>query len=266
MEIKFLKKDNEKNRVSFILKNSDASFANSLRRVMSNEVPTMAIEVVEYRKNTSLLYDEMLAHSLGLVVLSTDLKSYELPGKCSCKGEGCAKCQLTLTLKAKGPKIVYASDLKSKDPKVVPVHPKTVLVKLLKGQELELEATAVLGTGKEHMKWSPGLAYYKYLPVITVKKDKFDGSEKVAKSCPVNVFEVKNDKLTINKDNVLACHLCNACVDACNGEVEVTGNEQEIAYTIESWGQLSCKDIAKQAADVLQEKSDEFIELVKKLD
>ena len=56
---------------------------------MIDEVPTMAIEDVEFRKNNSILYDEMLAHRLGLVVLKTDLKSYDLLEECTCKGKGC---------------------------------------------------------------------------------------------------------------------------------------------------------------------------------
>jgi len=107
----------------------------------------MAIEDVEVRKNSSSLYDEMIAHRLGLIPLTTDLKSYNLPSECKCEGKGCARCQLVLTLSAKGPGIVYSSSLKSKDPKVKPVFDNFPIVKLLKGQEIELEATATLGTG-----------------------------------------------------------------------------------------------------------------------
>ncbi len=65
---------------------------------MTEEVPTMAIEDVEFRKNNSILYDEIIAHRLGLVPLKTDLKSYNLPEKCKCKGEGCARFQLTVPI------------------------------------------------------------------------------------------------------------------------------------------------------------------------
>ena len=94
------------------------AYLNTIRRFMMEEVPVMAIEDVEFKKNSSVLYDEIIAHRLGLLPLSTDFKSYTLPEKCSCKGEGCARCQLKLTLKGKGPGTVYASDIKTKDPKV----------------------------------------------------------------------------------------------------------------------------------------------------
>ena len=53
--------------------------------------------------------------------------------------------------------MVYASELKSKDPAIKPVYPKMPIVKLLKGQSLEQEALDGLGNGKEDSKWSPGL-------------------------------------------------------------------------------------------------------------
>jgi len=118
-----------------VLELSDITFAqaNTLRRLLMNEVPVMAIENVEIKKNSGVLYDEMLALRLGLVPLHTDLESYELPDECSCKGAGCAKCQVQLTLSVKGPCVVYAKDLKPKDPKIKPVNPETPLVKLLEG-------------------------------------------------------------------------------------------------------------------------------------
>ena len=38
--------------ISFILNNMDLSVANALRRVMIAEVPTMAIDLVEFEENT----------------------------------------------------------------------------------------------------------------------------------------------------------------------------------------------------------------------
>jgi len=161
MEIKLLENQEKKNKIIFSLTGVDIAYANTLRRLMGFEVPVMAIEDVEFRKNSSILYDEVLAHRLGLIPLTTDLKSYDLPNECKCKGAGCASCQVKLTLKASGPGMVYSSDLKSKDPAVKPVFNKIPIVKLLEGQELELEATAVLGQGKVHSKWCPGLIFYK---------------------------------------------------------------------------------------------------------
>jgi DNA-directed RNA polymerase subunit D len=255
MEIRMLERNKEVGKLSFILKGSTPAFANALRRLITEEVPVMAIEDIEFRKNNSILYDEMVAHRLGLIPLSTDLKSYNLPAKCKCKGEGCARCQLKMTLKAKGPAIVYASEIKSKDSAIKPTNPKTPIVKLLKGQDIELEATAMLGQGKEHMKWSPGLVHYKYKPSIEIGNVK--SPEAVVEACPVNIFELNEGKLTINKDKLLSCHLCEACVDA-DGGIKLNYDDTEFVFYVESWGQLDTKKMVIEAAKVFKEQLDEL--------
>ena len=66
MEIRVLSNVKEEGKLSFIIKDSTPTFANTLRRIMIEEVPTMAIEEIEFRKNNSILYDEIIAHRLGL--------------------------------------------------------------------------------------------------------------------------------------------------------------------------------------------------------
>lgn len=264
MEIRLLEKNKEKTKVSFILKNTTPSFANAIRRTIMDEVPTLAVEDVEFRKNSSILYDEIITHRLGLIPLNTDLKSYNLKEKCTCKGEGCAKCQLKMVLKAKGPTTVYASDLKIKDPKVKPIYPQMPIVKLIKNQQVELEATAELGQGKVHAKWSPGLVYYKYKPAIEIDK-KCDNCGKCVDVCPLNIFEMKDKKLALNKDNVLKCHLCGACQEECPKDViKIADNENEFLFYIESWGQLNYKEMLTEAVKIFQSHLDEFTDIMKK--
>ena len=107
MEITLLTQDKSKMNASFILKKASPVLANTLRRLILEEVPTMAIEDIEIVKNSSILYDEILAHRLGLLPLTTDLKSYFVRDECKCEGKGCARCTLQMTLKSKSD-IVYA--------------------------------------------------------------------------------------------------------------------------------------------------------------
>lgn len=262
MEIKLLKKDKDTGKLSFVLKDSNAFFANTLRRMIVEEVPTLAIEDVEFRANSSALYDEIIAHRLGLIPIKTDLKSYELPSECSCKGKGCAKCQLKMTLKAKAAGLVYTESIKSRDAKCKPVHPKMPIVKLLKGQSIEFEALAKMGQGKEHSKWVPGLVYYKQYPLIEISKEG-ESCEEAANVCPVNVFDFKNGKLSVNKDNLFNCHLCNACTAACK-DIKVEASDSDFIFYIESWGQLDPKEMVKEGATRLQKKLGEFVKLLKK--
>jgi DNA-directed RNA polymerase subunit D len=153
-------KSDSKNEFKIAISGVKTSFVNAVRRACSFEVPVLALEDIYYVKNSSALYDEIIAHRLGLVPLTTDLKTYNARDGCKCKGEGCAKCQVKLTLNVKGPMMVKAKDMKSTDPVIKPVYPEMLIVELLEGQELEFEAIAILGNGKEHVKWSAGHMFY----------------------------------------------------------------------------------------------------------
>jgi DNA-directed RNA polymerase subunit D len=260
MEAKLLSQDKDKGKLSFVIKDSNPAFVNTLRRMIIEEVPTLAIEDVEIRENSSALYDEMIAHRLGLIPIKTDLKSYNLPKECTCKGKGCAKCTLKMTLSSKSAGYVKSGEIKSKDPKCVPVLPGLPVAKLLKGQKLELEATAMLGQGKDHAKWSPGLPSFKGYPLIEVNA-KGESCEQAAMKCPVDVFEFKKGKLTIV--NPLNCTMCNACVDACPEGIKVEESKTDFIFTIESWGQLEPREIVKEAVKRLVGKADEFAKLLK---
>merc|ERR1719424_311925 len=57
--------------IKFTLTKTDASIANALRRAMMAEVPTMAIDKVDFLQNTTVLHDDFLAHRLGLIPLTS---------------------------------------------------------------------------------------------------------------------------------------------------------------------------------------------------
>ena len=262
MEIRILENNKEQGKLSFILKDSDHVYANTLRRLMIDEVPTMAIEDVEFSKNNSILYDEVVAHRLGLLPLKTDLKSYNLPDKCKCESKGCNRCSLKMVLRASKTGNVYASEIKSKDTAVKPVYGDTPIVKLLKGQSLELEATAVLGNGRQHTKWSPCHVYYKYRPIVEITGD-VKNPEAIIEVDHNNIFEIKDRKLVINKDRVLDCDL-SLDFSEIDKNVKVTASSTDFVFYVESFGQLSCKDIINNAIDIFDEQLDELVEELKK--
>ena len=257
MDIKILAEST--NKCSFVLKGTHPAFANTLRRMMIAEVPTLAIKRISISKNSSALFDEMLAHRLGLIPLKTDLSTYDLP-----KNEtdiDSARCASKVSINCEGPLTVYAQDLKFQDPAVKPVHPKMVVVKLLKGQEIEFEGSITLGQGKEHVKYSPGLVSYKGYPHI--KLDKVKNAQEVVKSCPVDVFALEGKDVVIK--NLEACHLCQACVEVADpqGSIKVEGSEKDFLFAIESWGQLAPKEMLSTALKLLSEKLEEAKEKVK---
>ena len=262
MEIQILEKDKETGKLNFLLKGINEAIANTIRRIIMEEVPCLAIEEVNFIKNSSALYDEFIAHRLGLIPLKTDLKSYTLRQECKCKEKGCSQCQLHFKLKAKDPGIVCADSLKSRDPKAKPVYPKMPIVKLLKNQELEFEATAILGQGKDHSKFSPGLIFYKAYPEIKIGNCKTP--EICAAQCPVKILVVENKKIKVI--NTEKCILCKACEDYCTDKaIKITGSKEDFIFTIESWGQLTPKEMIFEAIDIFDKKLDELNKQINKL-
>lgn len=168
MKIQILeRKDKE---IKFLLEGVAPSFANELRRIIMVEVPTMAIEWVDFKKNDSVLNDEIIANRLGQIPLTFDKKAYNLHTSCKCEGKGCSRCQIKMVLKKKGPSMVYSGDLKSRAKDVQPVFDKIPVVELFEDESLEFEATAQLGLGKENIKWQGGIVGYKNKPVKEVPK------------------------------------------------------------------------------------------------
>jgi DNA-directed RNA polymerase subunit D len=158
IKINILEKSKES--IKFVIDGIKPSLANALRRIMISEVPTMAIEWVDFKKNDSALYDELIAHRLGLIPLTYDRKAYKLPEECREASVKDSQCYAKLKLKKKGPCIVYSGDLESEDENVKPVFDKIPIVELLEGQEIELIAYARLGYGKEHIKWQGAVVGY----------------------------------------------------------------------------------------------------------
>lgn len=258
VEVKSIKQDKFKG--IYLFEDTTHTYLNTLRRFMNNRVPVMAIDEVKFIENSSAMYDEQVALRLGLVSLTTDLDSYMVKSECKCKGEGCARCTLDITLNKLGPCTVYASDLKSKDPAVKAVFPGTPITKLLEGQTLKFEAKAILGNGKIHAKFVPGFMFYINVPRFKVKDAK--EAKKVAEESN-GVLECDGKKLTLvdySKADFAVSLLEN------NPEVaEIEMSNNEFIVTIESWGQLSLKDLMSRTIEVFDTELDELESEIKDL-
>lgn len=143
----------------FTFSKTHNTIVNSFRKIILDEVPTFAVEDVEVVENGSPLYDETVAHRLGLVPLTTDLKSYNFKESCKCGGVGCALCEVKLTLKQDEEGYVYSGAIKSDDPKIVPADTEIPVTKLFGEKKIELSMRACLGRGRDHAKWAPAHTY-----------------------------------------------------------------------------------------------------------
>jgi len=155
--------------VDFVLSNVDLALANSLRRVMISEIPTLAIDSVEIETNTSVLADEFLAHRLGLIPLqSLDVDQLLYSRDCTCD-DYCNRCSVELELRVRAENEstlnVYSKDLSVVSsnqhlnigqPIIQDLEQNGILIcKLRDGQELIIRCIAKKGISKEHAKWSP---------------------------------------------------------------------------------------------------------------
>ncbi|MHA1310908.1 MAG: DNA-directed RNA polymerase subunit D [Candidatus Helarchaeota archaeon] len=260
MSIKILELSDDGMYLKILIEDFPKEFVNSLRRIILAEVPTMAIEDVWIVKNSSPLYDEMLAHRLGLIPLTTDLESYVLPEECECKGEGCPMCQVAFTLEKQGDEhdiMVYSTDLKSEDEKIQ-VAAKIPIVKLNAGQSIILEAYAKLGKGITHAKWQPvGTCAYKYMPEINLRTDLCEMCEECVNQCPRHILEIVNEPFhSIAINDIENCTMCKICEEVCEfGAINISWHDDVFIFTIESTGALPALKILNTAIEILRNKA-----------
>ncbi len=236
---------------TLLLSDFKLSLVNALRRAIINSVQTMAIEDLNIYKNTSGMYDEILASRLGLISIKTPSALVK------------SKKEIKFKLKEAGPKAVHASDLICEDEDIAPVYPDTLIINLNEGETIDLEATAGFGNGQEHIKFSPAHAFYHFYPSITIKKGDVKGAVRIAALCPVDILDGQGDKLAVKKGKLQDCILCKACEDFAGPDnIKIVSDQDKIVFEIENWGQLDTKEILEQAFKSLE---DEVKEIEKKV-
>jgi len=238
---------------------------NALRRIIISETPTMAIEEVVILENQSPLFDEMIAHRLGLVPLTTNYDTYVLSSECTCEGVGCHLCQAGFTMEVEAPEdgyIATTKDLKPQDPDIIPVSENIPLAKMAKGQRIVVEAYARLGIGQDHAKWQPvSTMAYKMIPHVEVDAKKCDGCKECVEACFRQVFEMQDGKAAVVDE--MNCTLCNLCVKTCDVQaITVTYDENNFIVIIESTGAAPPEQIIEKSLDVFRQKYEELITLL----
>ena len=137
---------NDDRKISVKLKGVSSYYANALRRICLNGIPVFAIDTVDIIENSSVLPDEGIAHTLGLIPLKTELDGAD---------ESNSRVMLVLDSEAtENTKIVTSAELESKDQVVKPISNQIPIIHLAPGQRIKLEAYARLGRGTEHSKWN----------------------------------------------------------------------------------------------------------------
>ncbi len=243
-----------------LMENVPVTIANSLRRIIISDIPTLAIERVFIFRNDSLMNDDMLAHRLGLIPLKTPVGKYASSGE-ECEGDECKPEYVSLTLSAQAKDstiVVLSSDIKTADPDVKPTSDEIEIVKLAPGQSIEVEMWAYMGRGRDHAKWSPvSVSVVRGVPVVEILNSKCkDNCEKCVKACPKNLLYVENDKLMVH--DVYKCTVCKLCEEACPENIKVDIDESSSILYFEAIGQLTPLEILTEAFNELLKKLDDF--------
>lgn len=214
----------------FVLSDTDVSLANTLRRIMIAEIPTLAIDLVEFQENTTVLDEEYISHRLGLIPLrftahdnrGGDCSIAFLPHReCTCD-DGCPRCNVEFSLDVDFdvankmrpeseqmlPLTVSSKHLISNTESVMAAHflnedeqddahdEGISIVKLGPGQKLKLRAIARMGIAKEHAKWCPvAVATYRFWPIITLNEEQLatltiDQKQELVDVCPDRILEL----------------------------------------------------------------------------
>ena len=270
----------------FDMKGVDPTIANTLRRIMIAEVPTMAIETVIINQNTSVIPDEVLAHRLGLIPILADANDF-IEKKLEEEFNGQNSMKFTLKVKCytdKNGKIinenVFSKDLifvpqdqqeqkfynnQSKKYSIGLVHDDILINKLVPGMELDLECYCVKGIGRVHAKWSPVCtAYYRLINKINILEEiKGDDAEELKKLCPKGVFVI-NKKGNAEVGNIRDCTSCRECIrqEKFKNLIELGKVADHYEFHIESVGMYKPESIFFRAIDVLKEKIKTWHELL----
>lgn len=263
MEVRKLSVENDNPlAIRFLVTKTFPAFANTIRRMILSYVPTLSIDEVIFVENTLALFDEFIAHRLGLIPLNSDIELNDQLTCDQCEGNGCNECTVTLRLTqetdSKTLMMIYSRDLISDNFEVYPYNDNIPIMKMGTDQRLILEAVARFGTGREHAKWQPTSSLgYQFMPIINIESGhKF--AKQIADSCPRGVLNFDEKNQAIDIQNLLACNLCQECTH--DGNIKVEGDDSQIIFYVESTGSLPVQDIVTKSSDLIVEKTEEFIE------
>lgn len=250
-----------------VLKIEDAKpyFVNSFRRIMLSELPKLAVEDVVIYDNTTALFDEIIAHRLGMIPIPTDLSLLSFRNECVCKGKGCPNCTIRYTLSKEGEGVVYSGDLQPAEKSWAITEDKIPIVNLYGDQRLILEVEAVLGRGRDHAKWQAVQAP-KYRMETTIEFDKKNVNEvkEFVNKLPKNLVEIKGNKLEIKDDKKL--YILESLIEKENVDfIHLTRDPDKVIFSFETDGSFSAKDAILESSKILEKKYIELGKLLKNL-
>jgi len=237
-DVEFIERGDRDSR--FLVRGVTPAFANGIRRAIIADVPTLSIDTVRFIENSSVMFDEQIGLRLGLVPLTTPLGEFE-------EGD-----TVTLSLDVSGPGTAYSGDLVSSDGMVQPADDNVPIIDLKDDQRLELEADAVLSSGKDHAKHQGGVAVgYRHLQRVEVVGDR-DAYDEAETNILRGVIEEDGELVPTEEfDHDLTNRYPGK-------ELEVHDVDNAFVFSVESDGSLPVDDLVTAAAGSIAARADEL--------
>ncbi len=175
VKTKVIEESDEK--IAILLSDTDRAFVNAIRRTLISDTPKMAIDTVRFEMGTieqdgevwetnGPLPDEVVAQRLAMIPIPTKHDEFHFQGSCPTCAElviedrGCPQCTMIYTCKVFGTedgRIVTAGDMSflGAGGSISEKYHSIPITRLSRGQMIEFYATAIMGRGRDHAKWSP---------------------------------------------------------------------------------------------------------------
>ncbi len=261
--------------IRFEVSEINYSIANILRRTLINDIPKLAIKNVTFHlgsiqridengqehiyNSSAPLFNEIIAHRLGLVPLPTDL-NMKFRNECSHPpDQACPLCTVAYNITKFGPCTVYSGDLVPVgDPNFAPVDKEIPIVKLRENQALIIDAEAVMGTAKEHARFqvTSGVSY-KFHREFYVPKY-IDTIEKIKKECTKNIVEERDDVVVVTDD--IPCKYIASLYQ--QDDVKIIEDDTRFVFQFETDGSLKAKDTLLYAVKRIRERLEKVRESI----
>jgi DNA-directed RNA polymerase subunit D len=241
-EVEFIDRGDREAR--FLVRDVTPAFANSLRRAIIADVPTLSIDTVNVVENSSVMFDEQIGLRLGLVPLTTPPGEFEVGDT------------VTLAIDVGGPDTAYSGDLESADGMVEPADENIPIIDLKEGQRLEVEAQAVLERGRSHAKHQGGVAVgYRHLQRVEVVGDR----DEFADDDPHVLRGVIEDDGDLVATEEFDHDLTNRYPGK---ELAVHDVPNAFVFHVETDGSMSVEDLVLEATESLRSRASELEEAV----
>ncbi|EPR77923.1 DNA-directed RNA polymerase I [Spraguea lophii 42_110] len=251
LRINIVKRD--KNFMEFDIIGVHPSVANCIRRVIMNEIPTLAIDTVIVKANTGVMADEILCHRIGLIPIMIDPDTVEFrTGDLSPTNS--IKFHLNVKNDTKNITTVYSDSIEVDQQHNLSdvVKKGCIITKLAPGQHIHLEMYAEKNIAKVHTKWSPVCPItYRLHPIIQIGDFYGDDAIEVKNKFTKGVIQIEENKAVVKNERIE--RMSRNSMEINTEDIFIGKKTDHFIFTIETlW--MDPLDILKRGLKVFKEK------------